>query len=250
MNVDAERDDERTVEELTAAVAEASRALFAVGQIDVRGHASARIPGTGRIVILGHLHTDHRLASEVTAADVLEVDLENRYDHSRLEPPNEVHIHLAIYRHRPDVGGVVHVHPEFATALSMSGRSIEPVSQLGASFEGGVPLFPDPWSISNRERGESLAATLGSRSAVLMQGHGATVVGATVEEASARALVLEQAARLQLIASLGGQPQPFDLKRDAALYARWLKAMRSEYYPTAWTLLRDRLRKPDMPDGR
>ncbi len=236
--------DGSAVERLKAAVAEASRVLFAIGQIDVRGHASARIPGTERILILGHLHTDHRLAFQVTAADVLEVDLENRYDHPRLEPPNEVHIHLGIYRCRPDVGAVVHVHPEFATALSMSGRTVEPVSQLGASFDGGVPLFPDPWSIFSRERGESLAAALGSCSAVLMQGHGATVVGADVEEAAARALVLEQAARLQLIASIGGQPQRLDLARDAGLHARWLKAMRSEYYPTAWTLLQHRLRNP------
>ncbi len=247
MQVDSEPEGKRIVEELTAAVAEASRALFAIGQIDVRGHASARIPGTERVLILGHLHIDHRLAYDVSAVDVLEVDLENRYEHPRLEPPNEVHIHLAIYRHRPDVGGVVHVHPEFATALSMSGRSVEPVSQLGASFDGGVPLFRDAWSIFNRERGESLAAALGSCSAILMQGHGATVVGSSVQEASARALVLEQAARLQLIASVGGGLQALDLKSDAVLYARWLKAMRAEYYPTAWVLLQDRARRPGAP---
>lgn len=242
--------DAATVAMVRAAVAEASRALYAIGQIDVRGHASARIPGTDRILILGHLHVEHRLASDVTPADVLEVDLEGKYEHPTLEPPNEVQIHLGIYRRRPDVGGVVHVHPEFATALSMSGRSIEPASQLGAAFDGGVPVFPDPWSIFNRERGESVAATLGGCSAVLMQGHGATVVGNTVEEAAARAMVLEQAARLQLLASLAGPLQLFDLPRDATLHARWLRAMTTEYYPTAWALLQARLRGNGAPDER
>ena len=52
--------------------------------------------------------------------------------------------------------------------------------------------------ISNGGLGAALAAVLGSRSTVLMRGHGSTVVGSSVEQAVYRAVYAEVNAKLQM----------------------------------------------------
>jgi ribulose-5-phosphate 4-epimerase/fuculose-1-phosphate aldolase len=160
-----------------------------------------------------------------------------------LEPPSEVFIHSSIYLQRADVGGVVHVHPLYATALSMTAARLEPLSQLALGFRNGVAYFDDPWSVASPERGVRLVESLGGSTAVLMRGHGATVVGRTVEEAAALAVVLEDAAKLQYISNGFGDVHPIDVTGAPLMYERWLEAMEDEYLPTAWTWMVSKVSK-------
>lgn len=221
--------------DLREQVALANRALFAAGHLDVRGHVSARVPGTGHLLIPVHLHTDHRLASQVTPDDIIEVDeLGQSLDIGR-EPPNEVFIHSSIYAVRPDVAGIAHVHPEAATAISCTASTLKPISQYALAM-GVVPIFRDPWSVSNAPRGDALATALGPHAAVLMQGHGATVVGSTVEEAAARSDLLERASRVQLMAETYGDVVLLSLDNGDA-HGRWMNAVTLELLPSIWQLL-------------
>src|SRR3972149_516644 len=60
------------IEALRQKVALACRSLYTAGLIDVRGHVSVRVPGTDRILVLGHLHPTRRVAADATRSDVIQ----------------------------------------------------------------------------------------------------------------------------------------------------------------------------------
>lgn len=135
-------------------------------------------------------------------------------------PPNEAHLHAAIYRARPDVHAVVHGHPKHLGALTSVGHAILPVTPQAALL-GDVPTHPHAHSISTRARGEAVAALLGPGRAVLLRSHGLVAVGPDLPTACALALYAEEAAeRIILSAALGGaKPLP---PEEIEEYARTL----------------------------
>ncbi len=128
----------------------------------------------------------------------------------RHEPPAETAIHTCIYRARSDVVSVAHFHPYFATLFAIAGKPLLPVSSHGAIFGNAVPVYMDPDHVTDKERGESLARSLGESRAVLMRGHGVTVVGESVEACFTACIYLEENARRLYHASLLGPPLSFD----------------------------------------
>src|ERR1041385_821539 len=84
------------------------------------GNVSARDPETGLVLIKpsGVMYEDLRPADHVV------LDLEGRGVEGALKPSSDTASHLYIYRHRPDVGGVVHTHSRYATAFPAVGRPI------------------------------------------------------------------------------------------------------------------------------
>ncbi len=113
-------------------------------------------------------------------------------------------IHGEIYRARPDVQAVVHSHSPNVIPFGVTGTPLQPVFHMSGFLAEGSALFEirdvagdTDMLISNASLGEALAAALGSRSTVLMRGHGSTVVGASIEQAVYRAVYAEVNARLQ-----------------------------------------------------
>jgi ribulose-5-phosphate 4-epimerase/fuculose-1-phosphate aldolase len=110
--------------ELKEKVAEACRILAASGICSgVRaavGHASARIPGTDRIVIKGRGYRNDALES-MRPEDQLVVDLDCNIvsGPKGIAPAAEIKLYTHVYKTRPDVGGIVHAHPRFATVMSV-----------------------------------------------------------------------------------------------------------------------------------
>ena len=121
-------------------------------------------------------------------------------------PPSEFHIHRAIMRRRPDVGGIVHSHPEFVVTLSIAGHALQPVTGIGSFLPETVPVFDDANLVNTRERGEAVAEALGDAPALVLRGHGLVVVGDGVEAAVARLVCAEANARIQYRASLLAAP--------------------------------------------
>ena len=186
-------------------VARAVRILTALDLMDMNGHVS------GRDVEAPHtmwINSRRASRSTLTRADVVPVDLDSgERIGQRDAPPSEFHIHRAILRRRPDVGGIVHSHPNFIVTLSIAGRKLLPVSGIGSFLPEDVPVFDDASLINTEPRGEAVAAALGDAPAVVLRGHGVVVVGGTVEEALARYVCAEENARLQYQASLLGEPR-------------------------------------------
>jgi L-fuculose-phosphate aldolase len=201
-------------QQLKERVASAYRVLLALGLFDYAGDASARIPGTDTFLIR-HTRADWPSLPEVipsmiemTAGNIVKMDLSGRQLEGEIVPPLEVHTHTAIYRARPDVAAIVHAHAMMVTAFTMAGRTVEPVYARGVESTGDeLPTFESPDPIGTPELGEQLAAALGTRRACLIRSHGLVTVGSSVEGAALAAINLEEAALMQWTASLLGTPR-------------------------------------------
>ncbi len=178
------------------------------------GHVSARIPGTARVLIKGK-GPDEEAVEFAAERDVITLDLEGRMLEGRkgLEPPNESAMHLVIYRKRPEVMSVIHTHPDWIVALTACEKPLIP---LYAAYNpagmrlvlDGIPIYPRSVTIINRELAEDFMRTMGEKRACLLIGHGMTVAGGSVEEATVTSLNLYELARIHGMAYAIGQPKP------------------------------------------
>lgn len=127
----------------------------------------------------------------------------------------EVRIHQAIYRARPDVGGVCRTMPPKAMALSTLGRTPRALSGFGAYFWPCPALWNDPQLIRDEDKAAGVADTLGHGRAVVMRGNGVVTAAESLEIATVLAWYLEDAARIELEV-LGTGIAPLELSRDEA----------------------------------
>jgi 3,4-dihydroxyphthalate decarboxylase len=164
--------------------------------VTVFGHISARAPD-GSILIRCRGPEEHGVG-HTTPADVRAIDLDGRplEDLEGWQLPKELWIHTEVYRARPEVAAVVHAHPHSALLCGLAGLTPRPV--IGSynmpalrMALAGIPVYPRSILISRRELGEELARAMGGSATCLMRGHGVTVTGRSVEEATVAAVDLE-----------------------------------------------------------
>jgi ribulose-5-phosphate 4-epimerase/fuculose-1-phosphate aldolase len=193
---------------LTADLVAANRILAQEGIFDGFGHVSVRSDRDAN-----RYYLSRSLAPGlVTAADIVELDLDSRAIGSTAALYSERFIHGEIYKARPDVKAIVHDHSPALIPFSVSSVPLRAVSHTAGFIPDGVPIFDirtaagmTDMLVSNGERGRALATTLGSGAAVLMRGHGVTIVGSTLPIAVGRSIYLERNATLQAQAiALGG----------------------------------------------
>ena len=188
------------VVEMKGRIALATRMLAREGFVGSSGHVSMRIPGTDRVLV-GPADVTR---DNITADDVVTVDLNSKQLEGKRRQPDETEIHAGIYRARPDVMSIVHTHPTYSVVFSITKKPILPVHMHGAIFAEGVPVFDSVGHINTKELGDGLARTLGHRRAVLIKMHGAAIVGISLEEAFVAAIQLEENAQQQLLAETSG----------------------------------------------
>jgi len=192
-----------TSDEAKQKIIDAGLILEAEGQGDLtRGHVSVRVPGDPSLFFMKpHSHG----FDEITLENIVICNLEGEKVGGGGRRHSEVFIHSEIFKARPEVNSVIHAHPTFAVALSATGKALRPISQPAVAFADGLPYFNDTITlIRSRELGAGVAKALGSCKAVLMRNHGVALVGATVEESTILAIMLDNACRIQLLAEAAG----------------------------------------------
>ena len=192
-----------TLDEAKQKIIDAGLIREAEGQGDLtRGHVSVRVPGDPSLFFMKpHSHG----FNEITMENIVICNLEGEKVGGGGRRHSEVFIHSEIYRARPDVNSVIHSHPTHAVAFSASGKSMRPISQPSAAFADGLPYYSDTINlIRTKEKGAGVARALGSCKAVLMRNHGVALAGATVEESTILAIMLDNACRIQLLAEAAG----------------------------------------------
>ena len=116
---------------------------------------------------------------------------------SERSPSSDTAAHAYVYRHMPEVGGVVHTHSTFAVAWAARGEEIPCViTAMADEFGGPIPIGPFAL-IGDDSIGRGIVETLrGHRSrAVLMQNHGPFTVGVSPKDAVKAAVMVEDVAR-------------------------------------------------------
>ncbi|NIJ09235.1 HCOMODA/2-hydroxy-3-carboxy-muconic semialdehyde decarboxylase [Sphingomonas vulcanisoli] len=172
--------------------------------LDGFGHVSMRHPERPDHYLLARNMAPER----VTADDILELDLDSRIvtqgEHRSFL---ERFIHGEIYAARPEVMGIVHSHSHSVLPLGVTTAApLRSVCHMGGFLGVATPVFEirdvrgdeTDLLISDAGLGKALAGTLGDSAAVLMRGHGVTVVGISLRQAVFRAVYTEINARIQL----------------------------------------------------
>lgn len=141
---------------------------------------------------------------ELTPETVCVIDLDGGVVEGDLEPSSEVPMHTAVYR-GTDAGAVVHSHPMYCTALSVTRDEVPPVHYMLALLGGPVRVAPYA-KFGSPELAQGSVDAMAGRSGVLLRNHGATTYGPTLAKAYTRSLYLEWVCRLYHQASLIGDP--------------------------------------------
>jgi HCOMODA/2-hydroxy-3-carboxy-muconic semialdehyde decarboxylase len=186
----------------------ANHILANEGVLDGYGHVSVRNPADPNRYFLARAGAP----ALVRAADITEYNLDS-------EPVSttaaagyiERFIHGEIYKVRPDVMAIVHCHCSDVIPFGATTVPMQPMYHMGSFIAEGVPVWDirkaggTDMLVRNNQLGRALAQTLGSKSAVLMFGHGAAIAATSLHLVVGKAYYLNLNARLQMQAmQLGG----------------------------------------------
>lgn len=210
-------------EELKKRIARANRIMYLEGLKEdkgneIAGHISVRT-ASQTVLMPGHLHDQGKGLPDITSEDIIEVDMDGKKVEGRLDPVEEVVIHTFIYKARPEINCVTHLHAPTATALGSTDSTILPISIRSSYFAEGIPVLKrGPGIIDNEDIAAEMISVMGQHNVLIHKGHGVVTAGRNMEEACTLAIFLEGAARNQLIAQQLGHPTPFE-KSAAIAYA-------------------------------
>ncbi|MBT2474549.1 L-ribulose-5-phosphate 4-epimerase [Microbacterium sp. ISL-103] len=187
------------------------------------GNVSGRVPGADLFVIKpsGVSYDD------LTPENMILCDLDGAVipgtPGSERSPSSDTAAHAYVYRHMPEVGGVVHTHSTFAVAWAARGEEIPCViTAMADEFGGPIPVGPFA-IIGDDSIGRGIVKTLtGHRSrAVLMQNHGPFTIGVDAKDAVKAAVMVEDVARTVHYAREAGPLVPIPQEAIDSLFTRY-----------------------------
>lgn len=149
------------------------------------------------------------------------LDLDGKVIEGDLKPSSDTLTHLYIYRHRPDVGGIVHTHSPYATAFAAVNKPIPCcLTAIADEFGGAIPVGGFAL-IGNEEIGKRVLEAIGASSAVLLKQHGVFTIGKDAEAAVKSAVMVEDIARTVWLAMQIGEVEDIPPDQVARLYDRY-----------------------------
>lgn len=184
-------------QKLRSQICDIGRNLFTKDFIAANdGNISARLSEneiltTPRAVSKGYLEP-HMIVKVNLQGEVLEAAEGYR-------PSTETKMHLRIYNELPEMNGVVHAHPPYATAFAIKGEALDKMMMPESVIMiGDIPLA-EYGTPSTEEIPDSLMPFLGKKTAVLLENHGALTWGTDVMEAYLNMERLEYTAKITFI---------------------------------------------------
>ena len=185
------------------------------------GNVSARARRDGEDVLV--IKPSGVSYDELTAGAMIVCDLDGRVLEGALAPSSDTAAHAYVYRHRPDVGGVVHTHSPYACAWAARHEPIPCVlTAMADEFGGAIPVGPFA-IIGDDSIGRGIVDTLDQHRsrAVLLANHGVFTIGGDARDAVKAAVMCEDAARSVHLARQLGEPVAIPEAAVDALFARY-----------------------------
>jgi L-ribulose-5-phosphate 4-epimerase len=178
------------------------------------GNVSGRDPDTGYVVI----KPSGVRYEELTPESLVVLDLAGTVIEGSFRPSVDTATHLYVYRHRSDVGGVVHTHSPYATSFALLGQSI-PVYLTAMADEFGTEIPIGAYcQIGDEQIGQEIVRSIGDSPAILIKSHGVFTVGKNAEAAVKAAVMTEDVAKTVHLAVLRGRPEPLPSDEVARLH--------------------------------
>lgn len=167
------------------------------------GNVSARLDNTMLISPSGLSFADTKpeqyVAVDIPSGRIL--------DANALRPSSEVLMHLACYRRRPEIRAILHTHPQLTIALVSSGHDLRPMFADAVIYLGKRIPHLDYITVTTPELAAAVDASVAEANCIILRNHGAITLGENLKQAFWRACTVEEAARIQLFATLAGQPR-------------------------------------------
>lgn len=181
------------------------------------GNVSARDPHTGLVVIKpsGVRYEELRPEHHVV------VTLDGEIVEGELKPSSDTASHLYIYRHKPQICGIVHTHSPYATAFAALGKAIPCcLTAIADEFGGPIPCA-DFAMIGGEEIGRQVVENSGLSCAVLLRQHGVFTFGETATAAVKAAVMVEDIAKTVWLALQMGEVKELDQESIMRLHDRY-----------------------------
>ncbi|OON99452.1 MAG: L-ribulose-5-phosphate 4-epimerase [Epulopiscium sp. Nele67-Bin004] len=161
----------------------------------------------------------------MTADDMVIVDLEGNVVEGKLKPSSDTATHLKLYKEFPNIGGVVHTHSRWATVFAQAGRGIIPYGTTQADyFYGEIPCTRDMTKEEIESEYEYNTGVViverfkdlnpDQMPAVVVKNHGPFTWGKDAHDAVHNAVVLEEVAMMAFNTEMlfrDVQPMPQEL---------------------------------------
>lgn len=207
-------------------------------------HLSVRLPGADWYFI----YPFGLLFEEVNASCLLKVSLDGEVLEGKESQYNQTGyvIHGCIYKNRPEINAVFHLHTIAGVAVSAMNCGILPLSQFSFHFYNRLAFHSyDSLALDFQRQGENLAQDLGQKKAMILKNHGTLTCGETIHEAFLYAYFLEQACKVQCTALAGGQKLIIPPKKICEQAAQELRNFEPDFGIRDWTALLRKLERMD-----
>ncbi len=171
---------------------ETARTFYEKGLVEgTAGNVSARLPD-GNVAM-----TPSSLAYDaMTLDDLVTVDLGGEVVEGHTSPSSEKSLHLECYRRYPEVGGVMHSHPLYASMFAIAREPIPAAIEEVVVYIGGDVPVCEYEQTGTDELGVEVADNLAERSVALMANHGMVAIGKSADDALHASLVAERTAQI------------------------------------------------------
>lgn len=182
------------------------------------GNVSARDPETGLVAIKASGIPYDAMRPE----HMVVMDIDGKLVEGNFKPSSDVYSHLYIYRHRPDVFGVVHTHSVYATAFAAVNRPI-PVVLTAIADEFGGPIPCGGFALIGDDAiGKVVVESIGKSPAVLLKNHGVFTIGKNAKSAVKAAVMTEDNAKTVWLALQIGVPDEIPQADVDKLHDRYM----------------------------
>jgi L-ribulose-5-phosphate 4-epimerase len=207
-----------TFEQLRREVWETNLGILRAGLVTMHAGNASGIDRQRGLVIIKPSGMDY---DKLRPADMVVVDLAGHKVKGKWKPSVDLPHHLYLYKHRPEIGGVIHTHSNYATAFALLGRPL-PVylTAMADEFGAEVPCAPYVDNLGDHI-GETILEHMGKAPAILLAHHGVFSWGPTPRAALKSAVMLEDVARTCLLAFLLGEPKPLPPEEIQKWYNRY-----------------------------
>ncbi len=208
-------------------------------------HLSARLPGADSYFI----YPFGQLFEEVTASTLLKVSLDGEILEGKENQYNQTGyvIHGNIYKKRPDVNAVFHLHTTAGVAVSAMECGLLPLSQFSFHFYNRLAYHAyDSLTLEDLRQGENLVKDLGLKKAIILRNHGTLTCGATVQEAFLYMSFLEKACQVQCAVLSSGQKVIIPPAEVCERAAQDMRDFEPNFGHRDWTALVRKLDRTDL----